>query len=103
MRVIQHIIDTKAVKKVLAAFPDEWVIRELSERDYGIDLMVEIFEQIGKDDHNHNQYDTTGYTAYLQIKGTGEELKFSNKKSESCSVTRKHLMYVEKFPIPFFF
>lgn len=103
MRVIQHIIDTKAVKKVLAAFPDEWVIRELSERDYGIDLMIEIFERSEQVQKKFETYDSTGYTAYLQIKGTEKDLNFS--KDNDCikmRLTRKHLMYVEKFPIPFF-
>lgn len=43
MRTQSHIIDTKAVKAVMAQLPDHWVVRELSERDYGIDLLVEIF------------------------------------------------------------
>jgi hypothetical protein len=38
MRPRAHEIDTVARRRVASALPDEWVERELTGRDYGIDL-----------------------------------------------------------------
>ena len=70
MRTYQHIIDTASVKLTLNSLPDYWVIRDLNERDYGIDLMIEIFTKSGFDKQGHETYDATGQICYLQIKGT---------------------------------
>lgn len=101
MRTYQHLIDTRAVKQVINAIPDYCVIRELTERDYGIDLMIELFDKIGKNKHNHSIYDTTGHICYLQIKGTEKELKVNDDATISFSIDKKSLFYVEKFSTPF--
>lgn len=54
-----HEIDTVARRRVATALPDEWVERELTGRDYGIDLMIELFEGARP----------TGSWLLLQIKG----------------------------------
>lgn len=51
MRTYQHVIDTKSIKKLLNLFPNEWVIRELTARDYGTDLVIEIFTLVRNNKH----------------------------------------------------
>lgn len=101
MRSYQHVIDTMAVKKVFNLIPDYCVVRELTERDYGIDLMVEFYNEIGSNKHGHPFYESTGYICYLQIKGTNDPIKISRKKTISFSIDKKSLFYVEKFSTPF--
>lgn len=102
MRTYSHLIDTKAVKLTLNSIPDHWVIRDLSERDYGIDLMVEIFTASTLDENGHQLYDATGRVCYLQIKGTNSKLKLHRDKlTLSFNVEKKALLYVEKFATPF--
>ena len=101
MRTYQHIIDTKAIKQVLNAIPNYCVIRELTERDYGIDLMIELFSEIGKNKHGHLTYDTSGHVCYLQVKGIDEEPKINEDDTISFTINKKSLYYVEKFSTPF--
>ena len=103
MRTYQHIIDTKAVKKVINAIPEYCVVRELTERDYGIDLMIELFTIEGKDKNGHDKYDTTGHICFLQIKGTDKRIKFNADDTISYTIDKKALLYVEKFSTPFIF
>jgi len=42
IRAPQHVADTAAVLLFKNSLPKDWVVRELSERDYGIDALVEI-------------------------------------------------------------
>lgn len=101
MRTYQHIIDTKAIRQVLNAIPEYCVIRELTERDYGIDLMIELFSKIGENKHGHAVYDTTGHVCYLQVKGTDKELSINDDDTISFNIDKKSLYYVEKFSTPF--
>lgn len=102
MRTYQHVIDSKAVKTTINSIPDRCVVRGLSERDYGIDLMIEIFKEHGTDKHGHAVYDSTGHVCYLQIKGTDKEIKINSESDTvNISIEKKHLFYVEKFPTPF--
>lgn len=99
-RTETHITDTKAIKKILNIIPDHWVIRELSERDYGIDLMVEIFYEDGFDKNGKVKYESSGNVFYLQVKGTSKKLRFREDEI-SFQLDRKTLLYVEKFTTPF--
>jgi hypothetical protein len=101
MRTYQHIIDTKAIKRTLNSIPDHWVVRDLSERDYGIDLMVEVFSENGEDEHGHSNYEATGRVCYLQVKGTNTKITINKDKTVSIKVEKKALLYVEKFATPF--
>jgi len=100
MRVSQHVTDTKAVKATINAIPDHWVVRDLSERDYGIDLTIEIFRHSGTNIHG-DYYDATGETCYLQLKGTITPFVYNRDGSLSYSMDKDSLLYVEKFSIPF--
>ena len=101
MRTIQHIIDSNAIKKVMNAFPEHWVVRELSERDYGIDLVVEIFTESGKDKNNYPTYESRGDLLNIQVKGKNDQVKPTKNGTVNYSLGRNNLKYCEKFAIPF--
>jgi hypothetical protein len=101
MRTHTHIVDTKAVKKVIATLPDHWVVRELTERDYGIDLMVEIFLPGIKDKKNRAAYEASGALFHIQIKGTEKNIKPLGNGTVRYTIKKDTLRYVEKFSVPF--
>jgi hypothetical protein len=90
MRTRTHEVDTQACKIVPLTFPREWEPREVTGRDYGIDLELELFED----------RKSTGYLLLIQIKGTEKELVFKNNLT-CFDVPTKTLMYAEKFVNPF--
>jgi hypothetical protein len=102
MRTQTHIIDSMAVKAVMAHLPHHWVVRELTERDYGIDLMVEIFVPGFKDANGKDAFASTGSVFHIQIKGTEEAIKPVRAGTINYCIDKKSLSYVEKFGIPFF-
>jgi hypothetical protein len=38
----QHISETKSFKIFSSKIPDNWLVREITERDYGVDCYIEI-------------------------------------------------------------
>lgn len=102
MRTHTHITDTKAIKKLLRTFPDHWVVRELSERDYGTDLMIEIFFESRVDNHGHKIYESSGWVCNIQVKGTNKPLEICEEDSSvHYQFSKKALLYVERFATPF--
>lgn len=97
-----HVTDSKAVKAVIRALPDHWVVRELTERDYGIDLMVEIFLPGKKEKRNLNTFEGSGGLFHIQIKGTEKKIAVEEDGSVSYPMKKSALRYVEKFSVPFF-
>lgn len=100
MRTQQHIIDTKAVKRVVSVLPDHWVLRDLSERDYGIDLSVELFTEVGKNRFGA-RYEGTGAVCHLQIKGTAKSIR-PKGGVVSFALEKRALDYASRFSTPFF-
>jgi hypothetical protein len=88
-RTPEHIIDTKAIRTVIGQLSHDWLIRNLDERDYGIDLTLERF----------NNEVPTGDFILLQIKGT--DTKFSEDVKLS-GFPVKTIQYSLLFNIPFF-
>lgn len=88
-RKLQHQIDTKAIRKILSQLDEDWLVRNLSERDYGIDLTLERF-----DGEN-----ATGDFILVQVKGTDSE--FGNEVKLSKFPT-KTIQYSLLFNVPFF-
>ncbi len=86
----------------MANLPDYWVVRELTERDYGIDLMVEVFAPGLQDAGGNDAFAATGSLFHIQIKGTKEELKPVKAGTINYCINKKSLLYVERFSIPFF-
>ncbi len=60
----QHITGEKGVSILKELFPDEWAVREYTP-DYGIDLDVELFDDLGDE-----VYRTKGEHILFQVKGT---------------------------------
>ena len=88
-RPIQHEIDTVARRLVPRCIPKEWEHRESTGRDYGIDMMIEMFETSR----------ATGKVLFLQIKGTNADFKVAdNKIIFDASV--KNLKYSLLFSAP---
>jgi Domain of unknown function (DUF4365) len=103
MRTRQHIIDSKTIKKVLRLIPNRWVVRDLSERDYGVDLQLEIFSKMPGKPADDPEYESTGSVALLQLKGTETPLKLSPRDGTLHAYPKiKALRYAERFATPFF-
>lgn len=64
---------------MICAIPDHWVVRELTERDYGIDLVVEVFEAAGLDKKGHEKFETSGGLFHIQVKGTRDPVKVNKE------------------------
>jgi hypothetical protein len=101
MRTVQHVTDTRAIKRVLQILPDPWLIRELTERDYGIDLFVEIFEHSGVDAYGHAVYNSTGSVFHAQVKGTNSPISFRQDGQIVFQLSKKAMLYAESFSTPF--
>lgn len=61
-----HVIGDIAIDKIKSFLPKEWVLRSLSP-DYGIDLLVEIFDTI---DEKEKTCETLGEFLFIQVKGS---------------------------------
>lgn len=84
-----HRIDTLAVRAVIAQLPADWLVRNLEERDYGIDMLLEFF----------SDEKATGKVALVQVKGT-EKAAGANPTLSAFPV--RTLLYAEMFSHPFF-
>lgn len=87
-RIDNHVIDSKACSLIPFYFSENWVLRDLTERDFGIDKIAERFE---------NGY-ATSELLMLQIKGTEKEI---DETSPRFSLETKTLIYAEMFSVPF--
>lgn len=88
VRPESHEIDTLARRKVPLAFPAAWEHRELTGRDYGIDMIIEVFRD-GV---------ATGNSLSLQIKGTSKDIRDVNRVMYDVPVNT--LKYSEMFIAP---
>lgn len=87
-RVDAHRVDTQAFRTLLNHLHVDWVVRSMEDRDYGIDLQLEIFDGLNP----------TGVLISGQLKGT--EKSFLEEDSFQFPV--KTLLYAELFSTPFF-
>lgn len=87
-RTKTHVIDTLAVREVISSIPEDWLVRGMEERDYGIDLSIEIFEGSMP----------TGRIALIQVKGT----KSSFAPPVKLTFPTKTIEYSLLFNEPFF-
>lgn len=88
-RIETHRIDTKAVRTIFTHLNENWLVRSLEERDYGIDLQLERFDLD----------DATGDFIFVQVKGTDAEFKESVQLSGFPVDT---INYALMFDVPFF-
>ena len=97
-RSISHVRETASRDMVRSKIDNFYsngdaLVREWSERDYGVDFVLELFE-------NGNP---TGKIAFLQIKGTANPIeKLKNSDEVSChNVSLSSLEYAYQRRIPF--
>lgn len=70
-----HIVEAESWKLLERLAPKEWIVREVTERDYGIDGYVELCNEDGS---------ITGDLMSLQLKGTARKLSW--KKSDKLDI-----------------
>jgi len=100
-RTQDHRIDSLAIRFIRNNIPDSWIDRDLSERDYGIDMAIEIFQDsILKS--VANQQIATGLLSLIQVKGTTNKLAKKNGHYIFPGFPTKTLKYARTFKIPFF-
>jgi hypothetical protein len=91
-----HVIETRTRDLIRTKIDDYYengdaLFRELSERDYGIDAVIELFD-------NTNP---TGMIALLQIKGTEKTIvPLKEEKAVSCSMSASNFRYALQSNIP---
>lgn len=88
-RIETHRIDTKAIRTIFTHLNENWLVRNLEERDYGVDLQLERFDL----------NDATGDFIFVQVKGTDKKFKKTVKLSSFPVDTIK---YALMFDVPFF-
>ena len=92
-RIAPHIVETNSRNNIRSIIEKKGnaLFRDLSERDYGIDAIVELFE-------NGN---ITGKFALLQLKGTQNTIVPLKKSDEvSCKITASNAQYALQMNIP---
>lgn len=68
-RIQKHVTETSSYKIFANSIPDHWIIREITERDYGIDCYIELVT---------NKGEVTGDFISIQLKGK-ETIKWTKK------------------------
>lgn len=78
-RTIQHKIESRSLNIFKSKMPDSWVIREMSERDYGLDLLIEFSDE---------DEEMSGEFCAVQLKGKSE-LKWTQKNTFNFTGIKK--------------
>lgn len=65
IRAEQHLMESDSYRILHSILPKHWVIREFNHPDYGVDLVIEIFEPY---DLDQKQYEAMGEFLYIQVK-----------------------------------
>lgn len=89
-RTETHRIDTRAVRIVLQHLPEDWLVRSLEERDYGVDLQIELFRGSVP----------TGHVAMIQVKG--KRTSFQLEDVSLSNFPTRTVEYAALFSVPFF-
>lgn len=97
-RSIEHVIESTSKTIFKDTIPQHWIIRELTERDYGIDCYIEIVFADRK---------VTGELCSIQLKGISkidwrEDPISKEKKYKLSGIKRSTVNYWMNFPIPVF-
>lgn len=92
-----HILETSSFKIFERWIPDLWIIRQVTERDYGIDAYIELVNA---------KNEVTGDLISVQLKGT-EKCSFKKDKNGEISATFpgveiSTINYWNKLPMPVF-
>lgn len=92
-RVQQHVSETMSARLLRSSLPKDWIVRDLSERDYGLDVLIEITDN-GR---------VTGNMVAGQLKST-ESFRFSTKtdKKRFTGMRWSSYNYLLNLPTPSF-
>lgn len=93
LRHITHSLERDAIEILSSYLPKEWIVREMTERDYGIDLYVEI---VGKDRK------VTGQLVAIQVKGKSKINFNKNDEYTFSRIKRSTINYWTHLPVPVF-
>ncbi len=89
----KHITETSSFKIFSNNIPDQWIIREVNERDYGIDCYIELVNTKGQ---------VTGELISIQLKGM-QTIKWTQQDYYTFSgIKISTTNYWRNFPIPVF-
>jgi hypothetical protein len=92
-RVSQHISETASFKLFSSKIPNNWIIRDVTERDYGIDCYLELV---------NDKNELTGDLALVQLKSR-ESIPWT--KDQNYILTGIDIAttnYWNNFPVPVF-
>lgn len=92
-RVPQHISETASFKLFSSKIPDNWIVRDVSERDYGIDCYLELVN----DDN-----ELTGELALIQLKSRQKINWTKDDTFQLSGVDISTSNYWYKFSVPVF-
>ena len=91
-RAPEHVSESSSLKIVRNSLPALWVVRDISERDYGIDLYVEMV---------HHDAKLRGNMLALQVKSK-KKVVFSNAEHQLSGIKRSTINYWLSLPVPVF-
>jgi len=100
MRTYTHLIESKSTANVANILENDWVFRSLTERDYGIDGMLEHYVITGIDKKGHPVHSNDGISAFVQIKGHETKTKFDKNKITNEQISLNTLKYIENLTMP---
>lgn len=90
-RVDQHITESSSFKIFNSVIPNSWIVREVSERDYGIDCYIELV-------NSNNQ--VTGELISIQLKGIQSIIWTKENYHTLSGIKLTTTNYWRVFPIP---
>lgn len=92
-RIDTHISESISFNALSSALPKEWIVRELTERDYGVDLYIELVGEDGK---------VTGDLVALQVKSTNSVQFNDNGLFTYSGIKSSTINYWLGLPVPVF-
>lgn len=92
IRADNHIRESSGYKVLESVIPSQWMIRDVTERDYGIDCYLELVDEDSR---------LTGEIAFVQMKSTDKiDWRIRDKGFRFYKVERKTTNYLNGFKIP---
>lgn len=91
----QHVKETESFKIVASALPSEWLVREVTGVDYGIDLYLELTG-------GPKGQDLRGDLCFLQVKATDQISWGEDKLARLPGIKKSTVNYWMSSPLPVF-
>lgn len=88
----EHIKESAGWKIFQMRTPVEWIIREVTERDYGIDVYIELVTSSGE---------VSGNLCSVQLKAS-ERVKWENDTAKYSGISKSTVNYWMNLPVPTF-